>query len=713
MTAVYKKECRSLIYSLMGWLFLAVLSFFLGLFFVYYNLVGGSPYLAYPISSVLIFVLLLVPILTMRIWSEERKHKTDQLLFTAPVSTSGILIGKFLAIETIFAAAILLLGGYMLLLGRYGIVPYGENVLALIGFFLFGSACLSIGFFLSALTESQVLAAVMTYVVLMASAFLPNITGLFFAGGNDITQMLNNSLDLTIRLNTMMNGIIDLETIYYYLSVTALFLFLTWLLLSARRRSLFADMAGRLRYGGMLVCALVLVFGGNIGIRHIPADMTQYDVTVERMYSLTDTTRELLKELEEDVTIYVLAEESQSDNAIAMLLRQYEAGSSHIRVEYRSPARFPEFAAFYTTEDLDINSLIVVGQERYKVIPYGNCYETAEVFDYETYSYYETATGFDAEGQITSGLAFVISEDVPIVYALSGHEEYALPEELIDRFSKMNVEVRSINLMQSGGVPEDAAAILVCGPILDFSSEDEEMVRAYLDEGGSGLFFVAYSTENMECYESLFADYGILIEEGVVFETDSYYYKEYPYYLLPELANSRWTSELYTGQRLLLLPQCRGMKITEEYDEENLLIVPLANTSEQAYSKVSVTTMETTDKEAGDLDGPYMLAVYVERDNDDGSVSRLMITGTEYIVDPDINTFTADANYTYLLSALSGVVETVDLISVPAKEYELSPILVSTGAAAGSAVIIILVIPAVLLITGIIIVVVRRRRVKE
>lgn len=713
MIAVYKKECRSFIHSLMGWLFLAVLLFFLGLFFVYYNLAGGSPYLAYPISSVLIFVLLLVPILTMRIWSEERKHKTDQLLFTAPVRTLGILIGKFLAIETIFAVAIVMFGGYMLFLGRYGAVPYGENLLALIGFFLFATACLSIGFFLSSLTESQVLAAVMTYVVLLASAFLPNITGLFSAGGNDITQMLNRSLDLTLRLNTMMNGIIDLEAVYYYLSVTLLFLFLTWLILSAHRKPLFADVPGRLRYGGMIVCMLLIVFGGNMVIRHIPADWTQHDVTVERMYSLTDTTKELLKELNEDVTIYVLAEESQSDNAIATLLRQYEAESSHIRVEYRSPARYPEFAAFYTAEDLDVNSLIVVGQARYKVIPYGNCYKTVEVFDYETYSYYETATGFDAEGQITSGLAFVISEDVPVIYALSGHEEYSLPEELLDRIAKMNVEVRSINLMQSGGVPDDAAAVLICGPILDFSTEDVEMVNDYLNKGGNGLFFVAYSTENMGRYESLFADYGIIVEEGVVFEPDSYYYKEYPYYLLPELANTRWTAELYMGERLLLLAQCRGLKIADHYDEENLLIVPLANTSQQAYSKVNVTMMETTDKEDGDLDGPYMLAAYVERINADGSVSRLMITGTEYVVDPDINTFTADANYAYLLSALSGVVETVDLISVPAKEYELSPILVSTGAAAGGAVMILLVIPAAFLTTGIVIMVVRRRRNRE
>lgn len=712
MLTIYQKELKGYFRSFLGWLFMAVLLFFLGIYFTYYNLSAGTPYMAYTISSVLLFVLLMVPLLTMKIWAEEYRQKTDQLLLTAPVRTGEILFGKFLAIETVFAFVIIMLFGYMLILSHYGTVPFGENILALAGFFLFGTACIAIGFFISSCTAHMVVAAVISYVVLIACAFMPNITGLFGTGENTVTKLINQIFDVASHLNGMMNGILDLCAVLYYLSVTGLMLFFTWMVLRGRRTALFFDVKTSCFTIGEILIAVSAVFLLNTGLSRLPATMTQFDVTKEQMYSLTDETKQLLGGLQEKITIYVLADQDTADQAIDTMLGRYEAESELISVSYKNPAEYPAFSQFYTTQELENNSLIIVGENRHKVIPYSECYETSYAVDNTTYEYYETTTGFDGEGRITSGIAYVISDDIPVIYEISGHEEYALPDQLLNRIAKLNIDLQSIHLMQYDSVPEDAAAILICGPVTDLSQDDMAKIRAYLSGGGNALVFTAFSTEDMSSYESLLPEYGMNVLKGVVFEEDSYYYKEFPYYLIPVILEEELTKELYTDQKLLLLAQCRGLAIAENYDTDHITLTPLVMTSDEAYSKVDVSAMETMDRENGDIDGPFYLAISAKKELGNGEISEVIAIGTEYIVDPDLNEYTSDANYQFLLNCMTMLasVSEENNISIPAKSYQLSSILISSGAGNLFAMIIVFVIPAGFLLTGGITVLLRRKR---
>ena len=106
MLAIYKRELKSYFRTFVGFLFIAVTPFFMGLYFSVYNLMNGYPYFSYAISSITFLFLLSVPVLTMRILAEEKRSKTDQLILTAPVSVGSIVMGKFLALTTIFAKII-------------------------------------------------------------------------------------------------------------------------------------------------------------------------------------------------------------------------------------------------------------------------------------------------------------------------------------------------------------------------------------------------------------------------------------------------------------------------------------------------------------------------------------------------------------------------------------------------------------------------------
>ena len=134
MTAIYKRELRACFHSFIGWLFLAVMLFFTGLYVTANNLAQGSAYLTYALQSSLIIFIIAIPILTMRILAEERKNKTDQMILTAPVSVWKIVLGKYLALETVFAIPCVVLCLYPLLLGRYGTVPYGRLMYRSSGF---------------------------------------------------------------------------------------------------------------------------------------------------------------------------------------------------------------------------------------------------------------------------------------------------------------------------------------------------------------------------------------------------------------------------------------------------------------------------------------------------------------------------------------------------------------------------------------------------
>ncbi len=172
MLAIYKKELRAYFTSLIGYLFVAFLLVFVGVFQYRHNLVNGYANFAYAVNSTTTFFLLLVPMLTMRILAEEKKQRTDQLIFTSPVSIERIILGKYFALITVFAIAVAIICIYPPVLHNYGATNYAIAYTTIAAFFLLGCTYMAIGMFISALTESQVFAAVLTFMVILFTLML-------------------------------------------------------------------------------------------------------------------------------------------------------------------------------------------------------------------------------------------------------------------------------------------------------------------------------------------------------------------------------------------------------------------------------------------------------------------------------------------------------------------------------------------------------------
>lgn len=166
MTAIYKRELKSYFNSMTGYVFIAFFTAFMGIYFMAYNLYSGYPYFSYALNSTMTILLIAVPVLTMKSFAEDKKTKTDQLLLTVPVSVTQIVLGKYFAMVTVFLIPVLISCLCPLIIKANGEAYLLTDYASILAFFLLGCIFIAIGMFISALTESQVIAAVGTFGIL-------------------------------------------------------------------------------------------------------------------------------------------------------------------------------------------------------------------------------------------------------------------------------------------------------------------------------------------------------------------------------------------------------------------------------------------------------------------------------------------------------------------------------------------------------------------
>lgn len=175
MAAVYERELKSYFRSMTGYVFIAFMTMFIGIYFMVYNMINGYPYFSYTLNSTLMILMIAVPILTMRSMADERRSRTDQILLTSPVSVWGIVMGKYLSMITVFAVPMAIACLCPLIIRDSGTAYLAEDYASILAFFLLGCVYIAIGLFISSLTESQLIAAAGTFAVLLLLILWPGL----------------------------------------------------------------------------------------------------------------------------------------------------------------------------------------------------------------------------------------------------------------------------------------------------------------------------------------------------------------------------------------------------------------------------------------------------------------------------------------------------------------------------------------------------------
>lgn len=285
MIAIYKKELKSYFTSMIGYVFIAFFLVIVGIYYVIYNLINQYANFEYVLSGVSFIFILLVPILTMRLMAEDKRQKTDQLLFTSPLPIGKVIAGKFFAVFTVFLIAMAVICFYPLVIIQFGAVPLKIAYTAILGFTLLGGAYIALGLFISALTESQLVAAVISFGAILITALMDSLVNflptdnrsafmifsliviflgwLIYSMVHNITVPLGFGIlaevcltvvylfkatffdglvsrffgwfSVIARFDYFVSGILDLSSVVYYISVIFIFLFVTVQAIKKRR----------------------------------------------------------------------------------------------------------------------------------------------------------------------------------------------------------------------------------------------------------------------------------------------------------------------------------------------------------------------------------------------------------------------------------------------------------------------------------------------
>ena len=234
MIAVWKREVQSYFLSPLAYVFIGAFMVIAGIMFSGNNITYQSVSFSSTLSSMNFVFMLLVPLLTMKLLSEERKSKTDQLLLTAPVSITAIVLGKYFAALTVFFVTLVMSVIFPIILSIYGMPAMGEIVTGYIGFFLLGCALIAVGVFISSITENQVISALVTFFVLLIM-WIGNIAISNISQGW-IVAILEWFLVYS-RISPYAIGLLSLTTTIYFISFALVFIFLTVRNIEKRRWS--------------------------------------------------------------------------------------------------------------------------------------------------------------------------------------------------------------------------------------------------------------------------------------------------------------------------------------------------------------------------------------------------------------------------------------------------------------------------------------------
>ncbi len=452
----------------------------------------------------------------------------------------------------------------------------------------------------------------------------------------------------------------------------------------------------------MVVLAILIVV--NILASVLPTTWTQQDMSSTQLYSVGSNTTALVQNLQKDVQIYWLVQADSEWDVLENLLGKYESLSSHVDVIKKNPDVYPTFAQQYTDETVENNSLIVTCGTKSRYIPLSDIYVTE--IDYSTYSY---VYSFNGEGAITSAIDYVSSDDLPMVYLLEGHGEAELPSLLTEQLQSENIETASLSLLTLETVPEDADCVLIYAPQSDISEDEKTKLASFLTGGGKLMVMAGPLEEGaLTNLNSLLGDYGVTVNEGIVVEGSSdHYFYGYPYILLPEIQSHTITDPLIEEKYYALVSIAHGLTVGS--DTGTGTVTELLTTSSESFSKVAGYAMETYDKEDGDIDGPFAMAVSIA----DDSGGQLVWFASDTLLEDLYVSYSSGANLDLVMNALSDMVGKTETITIRSKSLGYSYLTISESTSSTLKVLMIGVVPMGYLTVGVYVILKKRRRQNE
>jgi ABC-2 type transport system permease protein len=469
-----------------------------------------------------------------------------------------------------------------------------------------------------------------------------------------------------------------------------------------------------LKYGSnsiILIAAVVAIaFLVNILVGSLDI---KWDFTPNKLFSLTDVSKNLLKDLKTDVTIIGLFDDGKvgadgTYKELTDLLALYQK-YDHIKVEYIDPDKNPGIEKQLDeqgTMDLQKGDLIVKstvnGKEKKKKLSSYDLFTTT--FDQSTFE--QTVTGSAAEQGFTGAIKFVTSENTPVVYFTQGHNEIDVDSEYTNvrnYLDKNNFEVQTLNLITAGKVPDNAAMLVVAAPKSDLSANEKEAIAAYLRTGGKVVFMFDYlaSDPDFTQFNDLLSGYNVAVNYDKVKETDqNMHMPDDEYAILLNVSSNSIIPQAFN----IMLKDSRSISILKN-QKEYITTTSLVKTSDKAVGEPASAARGES------LQGPLDMAVAVENQGGE-KASRILVMGNASFISDSAAQLYGNTAYNYgmvfFLQSISWMVESKDELIVPTKSYENPVITINELQASVVSLVLLIVLPLIILGTGMLVYLRRR-----
>lgn len=430
---------------------------------------------------------------------------------------------------------------------------------------------------------------------------------------------------------------------------------------------------------------------------------TKLDMTNTSLYSLSEASINTAKAADKEVTMYLLAPNGSEDAIILNMLEKYAGYNDKIKVELKDPIIFPNFAKNYTDEQIQANAVIVVCGEKSRYIAYSDIYKTTT--DYSTYA---QTTEYDGENKITSALNYVVNDDLPKLYMLTGHGEMPMASGMQDALSSQNIELIDTNLLTMADVPEDADCILINNPTSDISANEKDIILKYLKNGGKMMVVTGYTGVDMPVLNELMSNYGVKGENKLIFEGNTNnHLSGYNHYLIADMESHEITTPLTNAKYNTLLPLVHPITKTEGY-AGSATVTDILTTSPDAYTKVDAYNKNTVEKEATDETGEYSLGVVITDTAQNGETKIVWVSSAQ-LLDDNMNQIVSGGNQDLFLNSVNWMCEREESIAIHPKSLANDTLTVTEGASKIWTFVFVFLIPALFVVFGIIVKIKRKK----
>ncbi len=521
MKAVYLKELSLYFKGPLGYVCLGIYYLFGGQFLLA-QLVSGTNNVSTMFSNFYIVVLLTLPLYTMRLWAEEKKMHTDQGILTAPVKLWEIVWAKFLAAYTLYMLGISVTIIYGCILAKLSSPTVSIFLGNFIGISLLGAALIAIGLFISSLTESQMLAAVGTFAVMMLIICIDSISNIVPSGLLELADIIVK-ISFSSRYYNFTSGVLRIPDVLFFLSIVFLFNFMTIQMLDRGRWVSSRKIRSASAASVLTVAVFSIVVLSNLVVNLLFERIPSLDLTQNKIYELSEDSKKIISSLDEEVKIVVCYnEESLRSNEYGRqtdeLLRQYDILSSNVQIQFVDLLKEPEISQQYSDYGVKQGSILVCSEQRVKVILLDDC-----IIQEKDASGYGYSISSNAEQELTTAISYVTEDSVVEVSILEGHNEEGC-EDISKYLSENNYSVQVQNL-STEEINSTAKAVFIFAPMTDFTKEELEKLDRFLDNNGSfgkSLIYVAsYDQPELPNLESFLEEWGIHVGSGIIVEQDS------------------------------------------------------------------------------------------------------------------------------------------------------------------------------------------------